>query len=156
MAIEIERKFLVNASAWSKVVKPSPNILKQGYIYSDANKTIRVRIADNKGFLTIKGKSSDSGLSRVEYEYSIPVSEADEMLKTLCGNLIEKKRYVIDFLGSIWEVDVFEGKHEGLILAEIELDSEEQTFNKPDWIEKEVTGDLRYYNSYLSNNTISL
>jgi adenylate cyclase len=151
MAIEIERKFLVNASAWSKVEKPSPNSLKQGYIYSDANKTIRVRIADNKGFLTIKGKSSDSGLSRVEYEYSIPVSQADEMLKTLCGNLIEKKRYVIDFLGSIWEVDVFEGKHDGLILAEIELDTEEQSFHKPEWIEKEVTGDLRYYNSYLSN-----
>jgi adenylate cyclase len=79
------------------------------------------------------------------------LSEADEMLKTLCGNLIEKKRYVIDFLGSVWEVDVSEGKHEGLIIAEIELDSEGQLFNKPEWIGQEVTGDVRYYNSYLSN-----
>ena len=152
MAIEIERKFIVNKELWEKVDKPAGNSLVQGYIHSDGNKTIRIRTANKKGFITIKGKSSADGLSRAEFEYEIPESDALELLNLFTDKAINKIRYKILFEGFIWEVDIFEGNNSGLIIAEIELQSEEQSFTKPDWIAQEVTGDIRFYNSYLINN----
>jgi adenylate cyclase len=155
MAIEIERKFIVNKELWEKIDKPKGNALVQGYIHSDENKTIRIRTANEKGFITIKGKSRADGLSRSEFEYEIPVSDALEILNTFTDKTINKIRYKILFEGFIWEVDVFEGNNSGLIMAEIELQSEVQSFKKPDWLTQEVTGDIRFYNSYLIDNPFS-
>jgi len=152
MAIEIERKFIVNKDLWGKIDKPAGNALVQGYIHSDEDKTIRIRTANKKGFITIKGKSSADGLSRAEFEYEIPESDALELLNSFTDKTINKIRYNIPFEGFIWEVDVFEGNNHGLIMAEIELQNELQSFTKPDWIAQEVTGDIRFYNSYLINN----
>jgi adenylate cyclase len=156
MAIEIERKFIVNKELWGKVDKPAGNALVQGYIHSDENKTIRIRTANKKGFITIKGKSSVDGLSRAEFEYEIPESDALELLNFFTDKTINKTRYKIPFEGFIWEVDVFEGNNHGLIMAEIELQSTVQSFTKPDWIAQEVTGDIRFYNSYLINNPFAI
>ncbi len=149
MAIEIERKFLIDKTAWDAIKKPSPDYFIQGYMHSDAFKTIRVRATNNTGFITIKGKSSADGLSRSEFEYEIPKSEAMQLLFNFTEKTIEKNRFEISFEGNVWEVDVFEGLNEGLIVAEIELESPEQTFAKPDWVREEVTGDLKYFNSFL-------
>lgn len=152
MGMEIERKFLVHKTLWSTLKKPQGNYLKQGYIYSDLNKTIRIRTTNTQGFLTIKGKSSINGLSRSEFEYEIPKDEALVLLKQFTNTGIEKMRYKILFEGLYWEVDEFYGSNEGLIMAELELTSEAQSFSKPDWIQEEVTGDQRYYNSYLAEH----
>jgi adenylate cyclase len=149
MGIEIERKFLVHQDMWNALEKPRPNYLIQGYLHSDAAKTIRVRATDDKGFITIKGRSSTDGLSRTEYEYEIPKIEAVALLSNFTTNTIEKKRYEITVDGNIWEVDVFEGDNAGLIIAELELESVEQTFTKPEWLAVEVTGDVKYFNSFL-------
>lgn len=149
MAIEIERKFLVDHAQWAALAKPVPNYLIQGYLHSEPGKTIRVRATDNKGFITIKGKSSMDGASRSEFEYEIPKKEALELLQSFTTKTIEKNRYEILFEGNVWEVDVFEGTNAGLIVAEIELESTEQTFTKPDWVREEVTSDFRYFNSAL-------
>lgn len=150
MAVEIERKFLVNTEAWANFSKPQPSYLKQGYLVSDDVKTVRVRIADDVAYLTIKSKSTPNGFSRHEFEYEIPVSEAQYMLEHLSGDKIEKYRYKIAIDENTWEVDVFLGDNEGLIIAEIELTDEKQSFTIPSWVGSEVTGEAKYYNSKLA------
>lgn len=152
MALEIERKFLVDHALWNALTKPTPNYLIQGYLHSEPGKTIRVRATNDKGFITIKGKSSADGLSRSEFEYEIPKQEAIELLSNFTKKTIEKNRYEIEFEGNVWEVDVFEGDNAGLIIAEIELESPDQSFIKPDWVRAEVTSDFRYFNSALIEN----
>ncbi|MFC0184689.1 CYTH domain-containing protein [Pseudarcicella hirudinis] len=148
MGLEIERKYLVKHDLWKALFKPQGVNYRQGYLLSDKEKTIRVRATDLHGFITIKGKTT--GLSRLEYEYQIPLSEAIELLDTFTQNNIDKIRYKIDFEGKIWEIDVFSGANEGLIVAEIELESESEKYLIPEWVDTEVTHDKRYYNSNLS------
>ena len=145
MAHEIERKFLVTEGSWRKAALQT---YRQGYLSTVKERTVRVRTVNDKGFLTVKGISV--GASRLEFEYEIPVADADEMLDTLCEKpLIEKHRYKLDHGGLTWEVDVFFGDNEGLIVAEVELQSEDQALDKPDWVAEEVTSDPRYYNANL-------
>lgn len=152
MGTEIERKFLLRNDTWK--TGADGIVYSQGYLCSDQKRTVRVRIAGDKGVLTIKGKST--GFTRTEYEYPIPVQDATHMLETLCDdNPVEKKRYTIPYKGFTWEVDEFYGLNQGLVVAEIELTSEDQEFELPDWVGKEVTGELRYYNSQLSKHPFS-
>ena len=146
MPLEIERKFLVDSSKWFPTDRGTK--LTQAYLSLSPNPTVRIRIAGEKAFLTVKGLSNN--ISRPEFEYEIPVNEAQEMLKLAISNPVEKIRYEIEYEGFIWEVDVFSGKNDGLILAEIELNVEDQQFMKPGWLLDEVSTDDRYYNSYLS------
>ncbi len=149
MGTEIERKFLVKDNSWRALARGVK--YRQGYLNSAKERTVRVRTIDDKGYLTIKGITS--GASRAEYEYEIPVAEAGALLNDLCEKpLIEKSRYKIEFKGFVWEVDEFFGENQGLIVAEVELESENQTFEKPVWIGEEVTGDPKYFNSNLINN----
>ncbi len=149
MAHEIERKFLITGEAWRELAKGTA--YRQGYLSTVKERTVRVRTIDDKGFLTIKGITV--GATRAEYEYEIPAGDANEMLDDLCEQpIIEKKRYKVPLDGFIWEIDEFGGVNEGLIVAEIELESEDQKFNKPDWIGDEVSGDPRYFNSNLIAN----
>ena len=150
MATEIERKFLVDDEKWSTLPKAAGIHYRQGYIIKDQLKTIRIRIAGAVGFITIKGKTT--GISRAEYEYAIPLADAEEMLDRFCGEVVKKIRYRVNYAGKIWEVDEFMDHNEGLIVAEIELKTESDAFEIPDWIAQEVTGDERYYNSNLSVN----
>ena len=146
MGTEIERKFLVTGENWRKLAQGIK--YRQGYLCTEKERTVRVRTIADKGYLTIKGKSN--GISRLEYEYEIPLEEADELLDRLCRKpLIAKKRYTIALKGFIWEVDEFFDENNGLIVAEIELEYEEQPFSKPDWIGREVSDDIRYFNSSL-------
>jgi CYTH domain-containing protein len=147
MKYEIERKFLVKKDLWDALEKPEGHFYRQGYISTEPEKTIRVRVADGKAFLTFKGISV--GAKRLEYEYEIPVSDANEMLDEFTSVTIAKVRYVVEFGNKKWEVDVFEGDNEGLIVAELELEEEDEVFDLPDWVGIEVTGDARYYNSTL-------
>jgi adenylate cyclase len=149
--IEIERKFLVNSDDFLKQFR-TQNRIVQGYLSSVPERTVRVRIKGEKGYLTIKGKSNESGLSRMEWEKEIDVKEAEMLLQICESGVIDKIRYEVEFGNHIIEVDVFEGKNKGLTLAEIELQSENESFEKPEWLAKEVTGDKRYYNAYLSKN----
>jgi adenylate cyclase len=149
--IEIERKFLVKNDSFKKEAF-AKNHIAQGYLSSVPERTVRVRIKGEKGFLTIKGASNDSGLSRFEWEKEIPVSEAKSLLLLCEKGVIDKTRFEIKKGNHVFEVDEFYNDNEGLIVAEIELDSENDTFEKPDWLGKEVTGDIRYYNAYLSKN----
>jgi adenylate cyclase len=146
--MEIERKFLVDAEHWRQLAKPEPTHLRQGYIVNEVDKTIRVRMAGEKAYLTIKGATT--GISRSEYEYPLPVRDAIELLDSFAVSWIEKKRYRINFAGHLWEVDEFLGDNLGLIVAEIELGHEAAEFELPGWISVEVSGDKRYYNSSLS------
>ena len=148
MGQEIERKFLIKESEWEKLDKPSGKQLRQGYILTDPNKTIRVRIADKTAWLTIKGISV--GASRLEFEYEIPLQEGNELLDKFSEAELEKVRYEIAHKGKLWEVDVFAGDNKGLIVAEIELLSEDEQFDLPDWVAQEVTHDKKYYNSNLT------
>jgi len=146
MAVEIERKFLLVGNDWKKLAAGTS--YRQGYLCSDNKRTVRVRTAGAKGYLTVKGKTV--GAARSEYEYEIALADAQEMLETLCEKpLIEKMRYKIAVKNHLWEVDEFLGENAGLIIAEIELTSEDEEFVKPDWIGAEVTGDQRYYNASL-------
>ncbi|MGB3236981.1 MAG: CYTH domain-containing protein [Geitlerinemataceae cyanobacterium] len=146
MATEIERKFLLKSDEWRSLA--SGSVYCQGYIAAGQGKTVRVRIIDNRGYLTVKGRSS--GISRLEFEYEIPVEDAKEMLDNLCDRpFIEKIRYKIPVDGFIWEVDEFFGENQGLILAEVELTDEHQEVKCPNWIGQEVSGDWRYSNSSL-------
>ncbi len=147
--IEIERKFLVRNDSFKKEAF-AKNHIAQGYLSSVPERTVRVRIKGEKGFLTIKGASNDSGLSRFEWEKEIPVSEAKSLLLLCEKGVIDKTRFEIKKGNHVFEVDEFYNDNEGLIVAEIELDSENDTFEIPDWLGKEVTGDIRYYNAYLS------
>lgn len=149
--IEIERKFLVKNDSFKREAF-AKNHIAQGYLSSVPERTVRVRIKGEKGFLTIKGASNDSGLSRFEWEKEIPVSEAKSLLLLCEKGVIDKTRFEIKKGNHVFEVDEFYNDNEGLIVAEIELDSENDTFEKPDWLGKEVTGDIRYYNAYLSKN----
>jgi CYTH domain-containing protein len=148
MGLEIERKFLVNHTKWAAAEKPKREFYRQGYMLTDPNKTIRVRATDTKGFLTIKGKTQ--GATRVEFEYEIPKEEAIQLLEMFAVSDLTKYRYKVVFAEKMWEVDVFLGENEGLIVAEIELSSEYETFNLPDWAAEEVTAEKKYYNSNLS------
>jgi adenylate cyclase len=149
MAIETERKFLVNGDAWRSLAAGVP--YRQGYICAVDGRTVRVRIAGDQGFLTIKGPSI--GISRSEFEYPIPLSDAQELLDTLCQPpLIEKVRYRIPVQDLVWEVDEFGGENQGLIVAEVELSDPERAIDLPDWIGAEVSDDRRYYNSNLSRH----
>lgn len=150
MKIEIERKFLVRQELWEQLEKPAGIRIKQGYLITDKSKSVRVRIYGDTGFLTIKGESQ--GFSRMELEYPIPYDEAKLILEELAGNVIEKTRYKIVIDTATWEVDVFSGLNEGLIVAEIELESEDEKFDIPDWLAGEVTNEEKYYNSMLSLN----
>ncbi len=153
MATETERKFLVKKDLWQKAEKPIPDFYRQGYLYSDVSKTIRIRITSSKAYLTIKGKTT--GASRPEFEYEIPKEDAAEMLDQMAESRLEKYRYKINFEGNVWEVDDFKGENEGLLMAEIELDSETETFVLPPWAGEEVTQDNRYFNSYLAQHPFS-
>lgn len=154
MPIETEHKYLVNKERWSKIIPQQSYEISQGYLYSDKEKTIRVRTKGEKGFITVKGKTVNA--SRLEYEYEIPLNEAKEMVNTLCGNVIEKTRHILSFEGKIWEVDEFKGLNAGLMVAEIELTHEDEEYHLPDWIEKNVTDDIRFANSNLAIKPFSL
>ena len=149
--IEIEKKFLVLNNSF-KVAAFNKNRITQGYLSSVPERTVRVRIKGDKGYLTIKGLSNDTGMSRFEWEKEIPVEEALQLLKLCEGGKIDKIRFEIQSGKHIFEVDEFFGENEGLIIAEIELSSETENFEKPDWLGEEVTNDERYYNAYLSRN----
>lgn len=147
MAKEIERKFLVKDLSFMPMASEIIHIC-QGYISRRPEGTVRVRIKGKKGFITIKSKNA--GARRDEWEYEIPLADAQEMLSNVCeGAIIDKHRYIIDFKGFIWEIDVFHGSHEGLIVAEIELSSTDTAFPLPPFIAEEVTGNPDYYNSNL-------
>lgn len=152
MGIEIERKFLVDSELLTPLLKNGV-FYEQGYFPTEDFTTVRVRIAGNSAFLTIKGKTE--GFSRSEFEYPIPVEDARSMLDQFCPETITKKRYLIPVENHTFEVDVFEGENSGLLLAEVELSSETEIVKLPDWITKEVTEDSRYYNSQLLKNPIS-
>ncbi len=147
MAIEIERKFLVKGD-FTKGVFESERIV-QGYICSTPGRTVRVRIRGKAGFLTIKGPSDEKGLSRYEFEQQISLSDANQLMKLCESGVIDKVRNLVHCGKRVWEIDVFHGANEGLIIAEIELGSENESFEKPDWLGEEVSGDRRYYNSML-------
>lgn len=147
--IEIERKFLVKSKEYS-VDAISKEVIKQGFLNTDPERTVRVRIKGSSAFLTVKGKSSENGTSRFEWEKEIPVEDAEELLKLSEDTILNKTRYRIPFANHIYEVDEFHGEHQGLVLAELELQSEDEEFEKPDWLGQEVTGNVQYYNSQLS------
>jgi CYTH domain-containing protein len=143
--MEIERKFLVQGDDWRS---GKSTLYRQGYLSRDKERTVRVRIADKQAFLTIKGIST--GASRAEFEYEIPVADAEQLLLLCDGPLIEKTRYLVLHAGMTWEVDEFHGANKGLVVVEIELQSETQIFSKPAWVGMEVTHEKRYFNSSLS------
>ena len=145
--LEIERKFLVHTAILMDALPAEGEWLKQGYLNRDKQRTVRVRASATQGWLTIKGKGE--GLARPEYEYPIPVEDARVLLDTLCEGVLEKTRYRIPAGVHVWEVDLFHGKHDGLVIAEIELSAENEAFDLPAWAAEEVTGDPRYYNSNL-------
>ncbi len=152
MATEIERKFLVKGEEWRSL--GAGTVYRQGYLSSKKGCSVRVRLAGDQGFLTIKGLTK--GFSRTEFEYPIPADDAKEMLDNLCERpLIEKTRHKIEYAGLIWEVDEFAGENQGLIVAEVELSDENYRLELPDWIDKEVSDDPRYYNVNLVQNPYS-
>ncbi|MFA9390056.1 MAG: CYTH domain-containing protein [Prolixibacteraceae bacterium] len=151
MAKEIERKFRVDEDKWN--FEGETLKIQQAYLMIDGHKVVRVRISNDKAFLTIKGNLS--GITRDEFEYEIPTSDALQMMSLRIGSIVEKTRYVSTFKGKTWEVDVFEGENSGLIVAEIELESENEPFEKPVWLLNEVSDDERYYNFNLSKNPYS-
>lgn len=146
MAKEIERKFLVDLSKLS--LPAGGEKIAQGYFKTDASVVVRVRIRGAKAMLTIKGKTE--GLSRSEFEYEIPMEDATAMLKEFCGGqTVEKTRYEIEYASMLWELDIFEGENKGLVVAEIELENEQQDFARPPWLADEVSGQTQYYNNQL-------
>ena len=148
MSQEIERKFLVKDSSYKDMAVSSTRII-QGYICSERGRTVRVRIRDNKGFLTIKGASADNGLSRYEWEHEISVDEARELMKLCQPGMIDKTRYLVKFGKHIFEVDEFYGENEGLVVAEVELATVDEKHEVPPFLGEEVTGQVKYYNSFL-------
>jgi len=152
MGIEIEKKFLVKGTDWKNLA--GGIIYRQAYLSTKKESVVRVRTVEKKGYLTIKGLNF--GASRVEYEYEIPIIDANEMLNNLCNkSIIEKKRYSIIFEGLVWEVDEFLGANKGLIIAEVELSNENQEIKKPTWIGREVTSEPKFFNSNLASNPYS-
>ena len=151
MAVEIERKFLVRNENFKKVAHKEVRII-QGYLSTEPERTVRVRIKGEKAFLTIKGISNESGLSRYEWEKEISTTDARELLSICQPGIIDKTRYLVAQNQHIYEIDEFYGESLGLTVAEIELTSEDEAYTKPDWLGDEVTGDVKYYNSQLMSN----
>tara|TARA_R110002073_G_scaffold279026_1_gene443056 strand:- start:331006 stop:331479 length:474 start_codon:yes stop_codon:yes gene_type:complete len=149
MNLEIERKFLLNSDEFKNECYQKL-IIKQGFLNSDKQRTVRVRISDNKSYITVKGPSNETGTSRFEWEKEISVNEGQQLLELCEEGLIEKVRYLVKCKNHIFEVDEFLGANEGLYIAEIELSNENESFDRPDWLGIEVTGDAKYYNSNLS------
>lgn len=147
MSLEIERKFLVEGDF--KSVAYAHSRIRQGYICSGGGKTVRIRIRDEKGYLTIKGPSNRDGLSRYEFETEVSLTEALELMRLCEPGIVDKTRYLVKSGKHVFEVDEFYGENEGLVMAEVELSDENEPFEKPSFIGKEVTGDRRYYNSHL-------
>lgn len=153
MGIEIERKFLLRDQSWRQQADAGVDY-RQGYLHGDASIAVRVRAAGDAAWLTIKG--GGGGVSRLEFEYPIPVADADVMLAELCRPpLIEKRRYRVPFEGHVWDIDVFAGANAGLVLAEIELEHPDQPFARPPWLGEEVSDDPRYFNAQLSRHPYS-
>ncbi|MHC5202047.1 CYTH domain-containing protein [Myroides sp. LJL119] len=152
--IEIERKFLVKDMSFTTQAYEKNHIV-QGYLNSDPKRTVRIRIKNKQGFITVKGQSNSSGMSRYEWEKEIDFQHAQQLLLLCEEFVIEKTRYLIKLDHHVFEVDIFENHNQGLVLAEIELTSEQQGFSTPSWLGQEVTGDNRYYNSYLSKHPFS-
>ncbi len=150
MANEIERKFLVKGDF--KPFAQNSTRITQGYLSSVPERTVRVRIKGDKGFITIKGIGNDAGTTRYEWEKEIPVAEVEDLLKICEPGVIDKTRYVIRHGNHTFEVDEFYGENQGLVVAEVELTSEDDAFEKPEWLGEEVTGDVRYYNVMLMKN----
>ncbi|EJX02662.1 Uncharacterized conserved protein UCP016487, CYTH region [gut metagenome] len=148
MAIEIERKFLVSGDFLHEAT--SSTRIVQGYICTEPGRSVRVRIRGDEAFLTIKGASDEKGLSRYEFETKIPIVDAERLMELCVSGVIDKVRYLVPKGNHTWEVDVFHGENEGLVLAEIELASEDEPFERPSWLGQEVSGDRRYYNSMLT------
>ena len=148
MALEIERKFLVDTKKLFALNLSGGEKIIQGYLSTDKNKIVRVRIKKDCGFLTIKGQNI--GIVRTEFEYEIPLADAKEILKLCEPNILQKVRYKIEYVGKIFEVDVFEGRHKGLILAEAELNALNEKIDLPEWIGEEVSDNPKYYNSNLA------
>lgn len=146
MGIEIERKYLLKNSDWESLVNQQYSI-KQGYLNSDKERTVRVRIINKQAFITIKGKNEKT--VRQEFEYEIPYNDGLALLKLCETPLIEKTRFIVKHQDRLWEIDKFEGENEGLIIAELELESEEEKVELPNWVGEEVSLDKRYYNSSL-------
>lgn len=152
--IEIERKFLVRSSDYREKASKKSSIT-QGYLSSHPQRSVRIRISDQAGWITVKGKSKNGGLSRFEWEKEISITDAKALLNLCEDTIISKTRYELIFEGHLFEVDEFEAANAGLVIAEIELDSENEAFSRPDWLGREVTGDPRYYNSKLSRHPFS-
>ena len=150
MAQEIEKKFLV-AGEFKESAKKATRIT-QGYLSSVPERTVRVRVKGEKGYITVKGIGNDSGASRFEWEKEIPVEEVRDLLKICEPGVIDKTRYLVDCDGHTFEVDEFYGDNEGLVVAEVELSDENEAFTRPSWLGEEVTGDKKYYNSMLMKN----
>ncbi len=150
MGIEIERKFLVDHKQWQQLTKPAGTKMQQGYMVNEADRTIRLRITDKQAYLTFK--SGTAGISRNEYEYEIPVNEGTQLFARFVKTGLEKTRYCLTYEGKLWEVDVFEGDNAGLVVAEVELEHEDEQFVYPPWVTVEVSGEEKYYNSSLSVN----
>jgi CYTH domain-containing protein len=148
--IEIERKFLVIGEFHNTATGKTRIV--QGYLSTEPDRIVRVRMKGEQGFLTVKGPSNSNGFAHAEFEYPIPAADAEAML-ALCPSIIEKDRYFVPHAGHIFEVDVFHGRHEGLVVAELELEQENQPFELPPWAGEEVTGREQYYNAWLSENS---
>lgn len=144
---EIEYKYLVDIEKWNKIVKPKGELIVQGFIYNSKECVVRIRIKGKKGFLTLKGETK--GITRKEFEYEIPLNEAEEIIKSFTQKHIRKIRYEIPYHSHIWEIDVFKGPLKGLILAELEVKSENEKFTIPDWVTENVSSDPKYYNAVL-------
>lgn len=151
MHTEIERKFRVTGNAFTGEAYAAQRIV-QGYLCSAPGRTVRVRIRGEKGYLTIKGPSDGKGLSRYEFEQEIPLPDAERLLALCEPGVIDKTRYLVRAGRHVFEVDVFRGENEGLVIAEVELSSEDEPFERPPWLGEEVSGDRRYYNSMLAQH----
>jgi adenylate cyclase len=150
MQMEIERKFLVTSNVWKAQARAQYRIV-QGYLCSVPERTVRIRIKGESGFITVKGMTGKAGMSRLEWEKEVPLAEAEQLL-TLCEpGIIEKIRYEVPDGGHVFEVDEFQGDNAGLVIAEIELSAEDEGFPRPEWLGREVTGDNRYYNAMLAS-----
>lgn len=149
--IEIERKFLIKSDAYKDEAVSKERII-QGFLNTHEERTVRVRITGDFGYLTIKGKSNDTGTSRFEWERELPVDEARALISLCEPGIIDKTRYIVPKGAHFFEIDEFHGANEGLVLGEIELGKEHETYERPDWLGTEVTGDIKYYNSKLSKN----
>lgn len=153
MALEIERKYLVINDKWKENIL-SESVLKQGYIAHQPNATVRVRIADSTAYLNIK--SATTGITRAEFEYQIPLADAEQILEQVADSpFIDKTRYKVQWGNHVWDLDLFAGENQGLIMAEVELSSEDESFELPPWAGEEVSGDPRYYNASLVKHPYS-